>query len=456
MKAPLVLVVSKRMDANKKKDRNEDKLIRLGAKARSALGLADESNVELWPQGSDDDRINRSKHLEIYQAYSDELRELKKKVPQEEFIRIGFVTSRTFDYICKNSKKGKENIWIADTIEDTVIGADPEFVLVKDNNILVYANSVQGFDYHCELGSDGPLAEVRPKPAVDVSNLIKNIRKIFRTSKSAELIKQYQWISGCYIEGDIEGDPSHTHRGLGIGGHIHIGSPARLAREIARYADRSNGYRESNVYKDAVYSCLKKALDEYISIPMMRLDDKEESVKRRTRYGGFHDMRTDHGRLEYRTLSGEWFSHPDLARAVLGASKAVAHAFFKILDSKDYKKSAVMTPTQQRSPADNYKDFYFFDTSFSYWKNIWIMKELDTIKTSSVMTKILNGGGDEINLGSTYFRDLKTKMRKLPTYTEYSEHIDKFLEIVKLPVKALKKRDKELKHTWLKKTKFII
>ena len=59
MKAQLILVISSQMDSNKKQGRNEDGLIRMGAKARENLGLSKEKSVELWPDsGNSEDRIH--------------------------------------------------------------------------------------------------------------------------------------------------------------------------------------------------------------------------------------------------------------------------------------------------------------------------------------------------------------------------------------------------------------
>jgi hypothetical protein len=421
----------------------------MGEKARKSLGLAGEKSVELWPRGSDEDRINRSKTLEIFHAYSDELKSLKKKMTQEDYCRVGFVTSRTFNYICKDVRTKEQDIWLADTVEDTVIGADPEFLLVYDDGTIKYAGSIDDFYGH-ELGHDGPWAEVRPKPSVEVDDFIRNIKEILKDHPNTKLIKDYQWISGCYMEGDVEGDPRHSYGEYGIGGHIHIGTPLQLAREIQNHSDDRD--TSQNLYSVAVYSCLKKVLDEYIAIPMMRLDGIENTVLRRRRFGAFHDIRTDHGRLEYRTLSGEWFSHPDLAKAVVGAVKAVSHAFFKILDAGSYKKKMIMSPAQRKS--SNSEDFYFLDENFTHWKDIGIMKEMRTVKDSEWMVRVLNEG--EIEFGRTYLQNLRKRMRKLPTYREYSDYLDYFCKIVSLPNDMLENRDKELRHTWVDKAKFIV
>jgi hypothetical protein len=83
MKKGLILVISNRMDDNRKSNRYEDKLIRMGESARKNLGLADDKSVELWPEGSSTDRINRSKLLKIFHAYSSDLKQLKQSHTEE-------------------------------------------------------------------------------------------------------------------------------------------------------------------------------------------------------------------------------------------------------------------------------------------------------------------------------------------------------------------------------------
>jgi len=440
MKAPLILVVSDKMDSNKKEGRYEDKLIRMGEKARNNLELKDEKTVELWPEGPDLDRISRSKVLEIFQAYSSDLKKAKQTVSEEDFDRVGFVTSRTFNFICRDKRKKKENIWLADTIEDTFVGADPEFLLMNGDGSVKYAAEISGFHHTDELGSDGPLAEIRPEPAIKVVDFVKNIRHILRNHKNAELINEYMWIGGCYYYGPREGG---DERVWSLGGHIHIGTPSKLARAIESFG---------NNYKTAVYSCLNKVLDEYVAIPMIKIDGKEDSVKRRAHYGRYGGMRTDHGRLEYRSLSGEWLTHPKMTEIVVGTAKAVAHSFFRMLDEGEYKHSMIMTKTQQSS--DDRYDFYFFNDNFSYWKNIEIMKALNAITNSKEMNQILQQS--KVDFGKPFQTDLKNKFRALPNYKEYSEYIDGFLELVGLSNKLLKERDKDLKHTWVGNKKFII
>jgi hypothetical protein len=66
------------MDNNRKDGRNEDKLIRMGEKARANLGLTNDKAVELWPDNNDiNGKINHNILALIFQAYSKDLKELK-------------------------------------------------------------------------------------------------------------------------------------------------------------------------------------------------------------------------------------------------------------------------------------------------------------------------------------------------------------------------------------------
>ena len=290
------------------------------------------------------------------------------------------------------------------------------------------------------MGSDGPWAEIRPAPDVSVESFVNNIQDILRNHKNTKLIQKYSWMGGCYYQGLREGS---YDRSWPLGGHIHIGTPSKLARAIDSFG---------KLYEIAVYSCLNKVLDEYVSIPMIRVDGKENAIKRREEFGDYGDLRTDHGRLEYRALSGEWLTHPRMAEMVVGTVKAVAHTFFRLLDEASYKHSMIMTTAQQSSK--NVNDFRFYDGDFCYWKNIEIMNALNAVRNSSRMIEILHKG--KIEFEKPFFTALKKKLRSLPVYKEYSGYIDAFVELVSLPDKKLLERDKELKHTWVGNKEFII
>ncbi len=446
MKAPLILVISDRMDSNKKNDRNENGLIRLGTKARKNLGLSDEKVVEVWPDTNIKDRINRSKSLEIFQAYSSDLKKAKESMAEEDFERVGFVTSNIFRYICKDARKNKENIWLADTVEDTIVGGDPEFMLFgKDGNIM-YASKVQDLGHNAELGSDGPLAELRPQPTISVENFVDNIHDILTNHPNTSLIDPYKWVGGCHHYGRETGASPEATRDWPVGGHIHLGTPGNLAQKISSFGSN---------YSQAVYACLQRILDDYVAIPMMKLDGKKNGMMRRKSYGHFGDHKTDHGRLEYRTLSGEWLTHPELTRIVIGTVKAIAHAYFRALEDGNFKHSLIMTKKhQETSEWYSRNDLCFFSETFNNWKNIEITRAFGTISSSGDMKAILHEW--EIEFRKSYFDALKSKYRALQTYREYADYIDKFIEVVRLPQNVLNEREKGLKHTWIGNSNFII
>jgi len=220
MRKKLILRTSTRMTDNKKKDRNENGLIRMSAVARDYMGFHDDQ-VELWPANSKGvDRINKAIMLRIFHAFSKDLKETKPTVTADQYKRIGFVTAKTFNRICGGDKKAADNIWISDTIHDTVLGADPEFMLWEDKNV-VYAFNV--ISYTGELGSDGPLAELRPKPEIATDALVKNMLRLLKAGTKNEVIDIYDWIGGCYHH---DGERSYP-----IGGHIHVGNPVQLVKK---------------------------------------------------------------------------------------------------------------------------------------------------------------------------------------------------------------------------------
>ena len=438
MKSQLILVPSKRMDGNKKDRRNEDKLIRMGVKARENLGLKNDKSVELWPDDNDiNGKISHNTLVLIFQAYSEDLKELKNSgMGLEEYNRVGFVTTKMFRFICGGGNTDKDNIWIADSIEDTVIGADPEFILMKKDGDIQYAGQVQNFGHEGELANDGPLAEVRPKPATNIKDFVDNIQKIFESNPRRDCIMSYDWIGGCFF------NSRGKQREFAVGGHAHIGTPV----QIVEFINNSN----QNHIKSMIFACLQKVLDEYISIPMLKIEGKEDGVRRRHHYGKFGDYRTDHSRLEYRTLSGMWLVHPDLARYTMGSVKAVSHAFFKLVESKDYGDKLFLTKSMHK----NFEPYSLFDQRSDMWKDIEIVKAMDASKSASEMIDILDKG--IVKFDKTFISNLKKKFRSLSTYNMYSESIDAFIELASMPVARLEKIDKDIKHNWLEGKEFII
>jgi len=433
MKKQLILVVSDSMDNNDK--RNEETLIRMGGKARENLGLADQKDVELWPTNTTSDRINRSKLLKIHQAYAEDMKKLiSDGMSRDKRFRVGFVTAEVFEYICGNGADGKSDVWISDSIDDTVIGSDPEFILLDNNNSVKYAQRVRGLsnDKLSKFSADGPLAELRPDPMIDVEGFVNSIQDLLREHPSAETIKAYKWKAGCCHLG--KGDFDNRNE-WPIGGHIHVGTPKQMSGKL-----KNDSYR--NIY----YITMQRVLDELLSIPMMRIDKKGESIPRRKKYGAYGDYRTEHGRLEHRTLSGMWMAHPRLALITLGTAKAIIDSFYKMLESKNYDKKYLLGDLSTGSNLfSNCQD----------WTKSPILKDMGiAIKSSGEMCDILNKYNIQFN--KTYINKIRKILRKLPTYRKYSEYIDGLMELISLPQQEINRIDCDIKKSWVRNKGFII
>lgn len=430
----LALMVSEKMDTNKKEDRNENVLIRMSAAAREYMGFEGEK-VELWPENaSGEDRINKSIILSVYKAFSEDLKRLKEeiasgKISEEKALTVGFVTNRTFSRICGGNKQ-TGNIWISEGIYDTVIGADPEFLLENEEGKILEAKHV--FPKEGEIGSDGGMAEIRPKPEVSVENLVRNMLDIFKRNKNHEKIGKHNWIATCYHD---NGD-----RQFPVGGHIHIGNPKQLM----------SGPQAS---RGKFYKVLNKALDEYLSVPLVALDGKEGSKRRDpnagpyTGYGYYGELRTDLGRLEHRTLSGIWLLHPSLSRAVLGTAKAVIDEAFRRVEAEKFKSTYIIPTKFSRTNV--------YDHTFDSWDEIPLAKDLGCVKSSKEMKETLLAS-DPRYVTKARITKLYERLRSFSTYEQYAHYIDGFIEILNISPSDIDKFGRVIQKNWLTKKKFIV
>ena len=449
MKSQLILIPSSRMDKNSKKDRNEDQLIRMGQIARENLELTNEKEVELWPDKTVEDRISRSRVLKIFQAFAGDLKEAKGNLNSEEYDRVGFVTKRTFDYICGPGINNDKNIWIADEISDTVIGADPEFILT-DGNILHYAANYM--DHNGDLGSDGSLAELRPAPAIGVDMFVENIRAILTNKNKTKPIAKLDWIAAC-CPNMARSDNGRSSQ-YPVGGHVHVGTPRKIADKLEKDS--------AELFKHSMFSTMNKCLDDLVGVPALKFDDKGESIARRLSYGKYGQYRDDHNRLEYRTLSGMWMAHPKLALAVLGAVKAVTESFFLLLEThnldREYLSSKYVFRDKYyrngyQAPAGVTEITSPYET-FAGWKDMPILKDLGATASSTEVRNALHKY--EITFNKDYIGKISEAYRNLPMYDHYREYIEMFLELISLPHKEIVKMNKDIKETWTEDAAFII
>ncbi|WP_274365266.1 putative amidoligase domain-containing protein [Paenibacillus thermotolerans] len=176
-----------------------------------------------------------------------------------------------------------------------LLGTDPEFVLRRkgaDGKIVMASHFLE------RKGSAGcdsirigdrliyPLAELRPAPAAEPSELFRNLYAAMKLAAEKIDDATIEWLAG--------GMPSG---GLALGGHIHV----------------------SGLW---LHSDLLRAMDNYVALPLVLLEDVT-TKRRRPRYGALGDFRRQfHGGFEYRTLPS-WIVTPVLAMGVLALARTV-------------------------------------------------------------------------------------------------------------------------------------
>lgn len=320
-----------------------------------------------------------------------------------------FVTTETRNRICgRRRAKLEEFCYVTDGVDNLMIGADPEFVLVQpDTGRFQYAAQVNGMPgKEAELGHDGPLAELRPQPDTEVANVVERIRQILKTKANA--IQGLDWRGGAFF-----GNTAFPNdRRVGIGGHIHIGDPSLLKEEV----------------RSASHMRIIQLLDEVVALPLVRVDTPDPQLRRGPPgggYGKYGDQRPQKGRFEWRVPSGLWLAHPTTAEAVLGATKAVAEAGYQLIAEHGFSTDWVSAP---RSRAGLLK--------------AWGALEEKTVE------KVINAARPE---GATpeLITRAEEKLRSLPTYAKYQTAIDEFLSLVKMSEKDSARINLDLKNTWL-------
>lgn len=187
---------------------------------------------------------------------------------------------------------------------EVVMGADPEFILQqKHTNQLRFASDY--FPAEGPVGYDArsirvdrhwqyPIAEIRPRPSAFPSELVAEIRRTLRHANQLAPDRNTLWLAG-----------SCPHPEFPIGGHIHF-SRIELTTDLL------------------------EALDNYLALPMMLLEDPAAARRRRPRYGFLGDFRRkEHGGFEYRTLSS-WITSVRRARATLSLAKLIVLEYSRL------------------------------------------------------------------------------------------------------------------------------
>lgn len=216
-----------------------------------------------------------------------------------------------------------------------MLGADPEFMLRNSaTGELIYPSDFLGkegslgYDHRSERreGIFFPLAEVRPEPDLCPLKLTEKIREIL-VKAAAILPSHIEWLAGSLHFGQYQ-----------IGGHIHF----------------------SNC---EINSALLRALDNYLALPIMLVEDPRNSIQRRKQYGWLGSIRSKpHGGFEYRTPAS-WLVSPESTKSCLCLAKIVATDYLYL--PKDF----LVDPELQKAFYQS-KKYYFYDFFNELWQDI--------------------------------------------------------------------------------------
>ena len=215
------------------------------------------------------------------------------------------------------------------------LGADPEFMLrngltgqlAYPSEFLEKEGSI-GYDERSE-GRQGilfPLAEFRPEPDICPLRLTEKIRALMVQALSL-IPSHVAWLAGSMHFDQYQ-----------LGGHIHF----------------------SNLL---ISSRLLRALDNYLGLPVMLLENPETSARRRKQYGWIGSIRCKpHGGFEYRTPAS-WLVSPEITRGCLCLAKIVATEY------PDLTKDYLVDPDLQKAFYQG-KKYYFYDIYSELWHDI--------------------------------------------------------------------------------------
>jgi hypothetical protein len=188
------------------------------------------------------------------------------------------------------------------TTQSMKLGLDIEFILRQPGANAKIVPASRFLKRNGQVGCDSvriggklyyPLAELRPSPAAEPQELFRNLYAAMRKAAMRIGDASLEWLAG--------GMPA---QGLPLGGHIHVSG-------VPLNAD------------------LLRAMDNYMALPLVLLEDSTTSRRRRA-YGALGDFRRQfHGGFEYRTLPS-WIVSPALAMGVIALARVIVEHYSEL------------------------------------------------------------------------------------------------------------------------------
>ncbi len=279
--------------------KNEQELIRVPNLLRTVM------NLEIGQLINISDKNNNTIRLKVFPAYNDDI-----KFDNEHC----YVTSEVFKLINKTDILDKPEPKPATEI---TLGCDPEFFLI-DGCTSELLKADRFFRKNGDVGSDGALAEIRPKPSKTVEGLRNNIYYLICKTREVLPINRDIMLYGASsfttrLKNAPEDAPPYR---VSAGFHLHFGLPEILLN--GSLASRNILYKLAGV------------LDYYVGIPSILMEQKEDFYRRTSSFVGYGkpgDFRDDRITFEYRVPGGSLLRHPKLTEGLISLGKVVVSDF---------------------------------------------------------------------------------------------------------------------------------
>lgn len=231
-------------------------------------------------------------------------------------------------------------------VNEFLVGADPEFVIVDDDSALRQFKENREFEIAAgKVGPDhgGYVAELRPTPARSTYTLVKRIQKLLNAPNWTDKERQYKWLAGpvqevttgggvypdcgccCVNCCDCEEDGEGNTLVQPLGGHVHLDIRADNPTwdEIVDALDVQHRFLEDlEIFSQD--DCAARRTEGYGQYKVVTCNHPtRDRVGKETIDRGDGDYPADEYHMEYRTPPS-WLFHPRVAMLSLTGAKLAA------------------------------------------------------------------------------------------------------------------------------------
>lgn len=242
------------------------------------------------------------------------------------------------------------------------LGCDPEFVFVDLWDRVCRADSL--LPRLGQIGHDGAGGELRPNYTLHEVSLAENLRTLIH--KLPEKVERTLPPGIVRAEG-------HSEKGnTALGFHIHFGAPSILINNASPKATET-------------LISFAKALDYFVGIPAMLLEDNPKRRLGGGEYGKPTDWRLSKHTFEYRSPGGFHLRHPDYTKGILALGMCAMKEMIAFVE----EKSAMWAQLERCSDFSSFRKRFDLPRA-EVIRNIYLSREkVSGIKSLESMFKSL-------------------------------------------------------------------